>query len=105
MGRSPVLLDDEGAGADAADGELLMSLDLGGLNLDLLHFTPRRSLPEELEQLVDGCLRPLGVDRDAAVLGVADPAEGAALAGAPDRRFAEADALNSAAQDRPNRFL
>jgi hypothetical protein len=52
-GGGRVLLDDEGAGADAADRELLVALRLDLLALDALDPGGRRPLGEEGEQLLD----------------------------------------------------
>ena len=70
-----VLLDDEGARADAADRELLVALDLPLRDVDPLHLRPARPLAEPLNQRVDRLIRPLGMDEHGPVLLVPHPAE------------------------------
>ena len=106
VGGRGVLLDDEDAGADAADRELLVALDLDALDLDLGDPCGRRALAQERDQLLDRRLGSLGVDEHAAVLAVAHPAHHArARAPAATRRVAEADALHLAAHDRAHRHF
>ena len=57
VGGRRVLLDDEDAGADAADRELLVALGLDALDLDRLDPAPPRPLVEERDQLLDRGLR------------------------------------------------
>jgi hypothetical protein len=74
VGGRLVLLDDEGAGADAADRELLMALDLDVLDRDPVHPRRGRSLVEELDQPPNRLLPTLGVDAHSPVLFIAHPA-------------------------------
>ena len=74
-----MLLNDEDAGADPADGELLVALYLRRLHLDRLDPGRRRPLSQEPDQFVDGRRRALGMNRHGAVVGVPNPAENAEL--------------------------
>ena len=51
--RGRVLLDDEPPGADAADRELLVSLDLRRLDVDRVHVRQAGPAAQELHELVD----------------------------------------------------
>ncbi len=97
-----VLLNDEDAGADAADRELLVALDLDALARHLGDPGARRPLAKEVQQRLDRGLRALGVDEHLALLPVADPAQHAQLVRPAQCRFAEADALHRAAHGRPH---
>lgn len=99
-----VLLDDEDAGADAADRELLVPLDLCRLGRHRLDSRAARPLFEKGDELIDGRRRSLGVDPHRPVIFVAHPAEGAEAARPPLRRVAEADALDAAADHDSNRL-
>ena len=74
VSRGGVLLDDEDAGADAADRELLVAFDLGRLDLDAGHLGAGGALAQERDQPCDRRLGALGVDEHLAVLAVAHPA-------------------------------
>ena len=77
VGRRRVLLDDEDAGGDAADGELLVALDFDGLDLQALdervdvlalrvEAAVVRAHPAEHAQLARPREERVGVGRDAA---------------------------------------
>ena len=87
------------AGADAADRELLVALDLQPLALHLGDPRGGRSLAKEGDQLLDRLLGALGVDPHRAVLVVSNPAHDPEPARLRARRFAEADPLHIAADD------
>ncbi len=76
-----VLLDDEGAGADAADRELLVSLDLGLLDFDVLDARRARSFAQELDQPLDRRFGALGMDEHSPVLGEDVTSEAARVEG------------------------
>src|SRR3954451_14060115 len=103
VGGRLVLLDDEDAGADAAEGELLMALGLDGFGLEVAHLRRRRPLAQEVGEARDRIGSPLGMDEDAAVLGVPHPAENPELARSPRDRIAEADPLDPPSRRRPDR--
>ena len=105
MRRRSVLLHDERARADAADRELLVALGAHVAHAHLSDGRAARAAAQERQQRLDRSGRPLGVERDGAVVAVANPAEHAELARAPQRRFAKADALDRARHERPNRAL
>ncbi len=105
MGGGGMLLDDEGAGADAADRELLVLFDLRRLGRNVLDLRPRRPLAQEGEQPIDRLLGPLGVDAHRPVLLIPHPAQDPELARPSHRRFAEADALDRARDDSAHRLL
>ena len=79
-----VLLDDEDAGRDAADGELLVALDAGAGDVDARHRGALGAVAEEADELVDGRRVALGVDWARAAVAVAHPAVEAEGAGRLD---------------------
>jgi hypothetical protein len=103
-GGGSVLLDDEGAGADPADRELLMALDPNVLDRHLAGTGAPRPFAEEGHQPLNRPRGPLGMDEHAAVLRVAHPPHHAEPVGPPQRRVAISDALHGAAHDRPHRL-
>src|ERR1043166_1287247 len=103
MGGGLVLLDDENAGADAADRELLMAFDLGLLDLDVGDLGAPRPLAEEGDQLLHPALGSLGVDQHAAVLGVPNPPHRPQPLRPSQRRVPIADALHSPTHHGPHR--
>ena len=102
-GGGGVLLDDEGAGTDAADRELLVALDLDRRARHLGDPCGGRPLLQESHQFLHRRLRPLGVDEQVPVLPVAHPAHDAQLVSPPQRRVAKPDALHLAVYGRAQR--
>ena len=95
--RGGVLADDEPAGRDAADGELLVAFDLRRLDVDVLDRGRRAGPLKDRLERVDRVGRALGVHAHRPVAGVvAHPAQDAEVAGAPHGEVAEADALHVA---------
>lgn len=99
----PMLLNDEDACVDAANGELLMSLYLGRLGLRFRDPRPPRPLAEEDDQRGDRLGRALCMHADAAVVLVPHPSHDAEVAGPPHRRVAETHPLHRAASARAHR--
>ena len=105
VGGRRVFLDDEDAGADPANRELLMPLHAGLFRLDRIDARARRSVVQEGNQLLQRRPLALGVQHDRAGLAVAHPAVDGQLTGARNRRLAEADALDIAMDDSSYRGL
>ena len=100
--RCSVLLDDERAGAHAANRELLVALDRDILDRHAVDLRSPRPRAQECDQLLDARRETLGVHRHAAVVGVAHPAAHAQASRPPSRRFAKADPLHGARDGRPD---
>jgi len=100
-----VLLDDEDAGADAADGELLVAIDLRRLGLHSLDPGGRRTFPEECGERLDRRPGALDVRQHRPVLTIAYPAEDPQLARPAEDGIAETDPLDPAPNYRPQGSL
>jgi hypothetical protein len=98
-GAGGVLLNDEGTGADAADRELLMALDLDALDGHLGRPCGRRPLPQERDQLLDRRPGPLGMDEHGAVLRVPHPTHHPEPMRPPQHGVAVPDAVHLPAHD------
>lgn len=102
-GRS-MLLEDECAGADPADCELLVSLNCDLFERDARDACEPRAVVKVGDELGERLLGALGVNVHAAVLAVAHPAHEPECARTPDRRFAKPNALHATAHDCADRL-
>ena len=102
MRRRLVLLEDEDAGANAADRELLVALDPDRFDRNLSNPRSRRSLAQKLQQLLDAGPRSLHVDENAPVLRVSHPTHRAEPPRLPQRRLPVPDPLHPTTEDGPH---
>jgi hypothetical protein len=98
-----VLLHDEGAGAHAANRELLVALGPDVIHGHIGHSGTRRPLTQEGDERLDGGRRTLRVHCNGAVVCVTHPAQDAELARSASGGLPEADALDGPADDRSDR--
>ena len=94
-GARDVLLDDETACGDAADGELLVALGAHGGDLEVGDASGGGTAGEELAQSAERRRIALGVESDGSIGFVANPAVQAQSAGLLDHGSPEADALDT----------
>jgi hypothetical protein len=103
MGGRGVLLDHEDAGADAADGELLVTLDARRLAGDGRSAGRARAAADEVQKLLDASTVAFGVDEQAAVVAGAHPSGHRELASASDGGFDDPLAVLDADRDGADR--
>src|ERR1700722_1504598 len=100
-----MLLHDKHTCADAADRELLVTLNLDLLHIHGSHAHTRRAIAQECRECVNrGCLA-LRVDDHRAVVFVAHPAHHTELAGSISDGYTKADALDHSGDHYANRTV